>query len=167
MYSICGGILMSKEKELVTWNEKLACGLKPIDEQHKKLVELVNDMFRHATGNSGQEHEYFNSVIREVVDYVKYHFAAEEKILMATKYANFEEHKKEHEKFIQAIIENIRSYESGKRVALSNFTRFLRDWILSHIALVDKQYFEYFRKIATRKDDGKLTINMNDISNAH
>ena len=154
---------MKDESDLIIWTDKLSCGIKMIDDQHKGLVDLVNDMFRHATGNSVQEKDYFNRVIQEVIKYVKDHFAVEEKILAATKYSGYAEHKKEHEKFILVIVDNIRDYEAGKRFTLSTFTRFLRDWILSHIALNDKQYFEYFKKIATRNADGKLSINLKDV----
>ena len=153
-------------KEFVEWTDKLACGIKIIDDQHKGLVDLVNEMFDHVSGNYVQEHDYFNRVIQEAVKYVKTHFATEEKILIATKFAGYAEHKKEHENFIRTIVENIKEYESGNRYTLSTFTRFLKDWVLSHIAFMDKQYFEYFRKIATRKEDGKLTITSDDIKNA-
>jgi len=147
--------------ELITWNSKLACGVKLIDDQHKKLVELANEMFNHVTGNYVQERDYFNKVIQEAVKYVKEHFATEEKIMLATKFEGYSEHKKEHERFIVAVVEYIREYESGKRVTLSSFTRFLKDWILSHIAFMDKKYFEYLVSIAVRKDNGKLSVNLN------
>ena len=155
---------MNGNTELITWTDKLACGIKQIDDQHKGLVDLVNNMFSQATGNRAQEKEYFDKVIQEAVSYVKNHFAAEEKILVATKYTGYAEHKKEHENFIRTVVQNIRDYESGKRLTLSNFSRFLRDWVLSHIALMDKQYFEYFKSIATRKADGRMSINTDDIS---
>jgi len=154
---------MVVEQELVTWTSKLSCGVKIIDDQHRGLVDLVNDMFNHATGNEAQEHKYFSRVIQEAVNYVKVHFATEEKIMIAAKFAGFAGHKKEHDNFILKVVENIKDYEAGKRLTLSSFTRFLRDWILSHIAMMDKQYFEYFRKIATRKEDGKLSITLEDI----
>ena len=151
---------MQNNADLVEWTNKLMCGVKIIDDQHKGLVDLVNDMFKHATGNVTQERDYFNKVIQEAVKYVKNHFVTEEKIMLATKFSGFPEHKKEHDNFVLAVVENIRDYESGKRHTLSTFTRFLRDWILSHVALMDKQYFEYFKKIATRNADGKLSINI-------
>jgi hemerythrin len=120
-------------------------------------------MFNHATGNSIQEHDYFNIVIQEVVKYVKVHFATEEKIMIATKFSGYPEHKKAHDSFVLAVVENINDYKAGKRLTLSAFTKFLKDWILSHIAMMDKQYFEYFKKIATRKADGKLSITSADI----
>jgi len=138
------------------------CGVKLIDDQHKGLVDLINEMFNHVTGNYVQERDYFNRVIKEVTQYVKKHFAAEEKIMLAAKFAGYAEHKKKHDSFILAIVENITDYKAGRRFTLSSFTRFLKDWVLSHIALEDKQYFEYFKKIATRNADGKLSIDLNN-----
>jgi len=155
---------MAKEQlELIAWSDRLSCGLKIIDDQHKGLVDLVNEMFNHVTGNGLQEKDYFNRVIQEAVKYVKLHFATEEKIMIATKFAGYAEHKKEHEKFVLAVVNNIKDFEAGKRLTLSSFARFLKEWILSHIAMMDKQYFEYFKKIATRKADGSLSISAADI----
>jgi len=137
---------MKNDNELITWTEKFACGINLIDEQHKNLFELVNEMFNHVTGNDVQEHDYFNRVIQEAVKYIKIHFATEEKIMFVTRFEGYIEHKKEHESFIIEVLDNIHDYEVGGRLTLSTFTRFLKDWILSHIALVDKQYFEHLRK---------------------
>jgi len=153
----------SEPKEFVKWTDKLACGVKLIDDQHKGLVNLINEMFDHVSGNFTQEKDYFNRVIQEAVKYIKVHFADEERIMIATKFAGYPEHKKEHELFIKTTLENIKDYEAGKRFTLSSFTRFLKDWVLSHVALVDKKYFDYFKSIATRKDDGKLTINLHEL----
>ena len=151
---------MKNDEDFIAWNDKLACGIKLIDDQHKGLVDLVNEMFKHATGNEVQEKDYFDRVIQEAVKYIKIHFATEEKIMLATKFSGYAEQKREHDTFVRTVAEKTREYKSGKRFTLSNFTRFLKDWVLSHIALMDKQYFEYFKKIATRNADGKLTISL-------
>jgi hemerythrin len=151
------------DNDLITWSNRLECGVKVIDEQHQELVKLVNEMFNHVTGNDIQEHNYFNRVIYEMVNYVKSHFATEERIMLLSEFEGYAEHKREHLLFIRTVVDNIRDYESGKRLTLSSFTKFLKDWILSHIAVMDKQYFEYFRKIATRKANGKLSITSDDV----
>jgi hemerythrin len=156
---------MRVTNELITWTEKLSCGVKVIDDQHKQLINMVNEMFNHITGNEMQEHNYFNRVIYEAVDYVKIHFATEEKLMIATKFEGYAEHKKEHENFIRVVLDVVRDHEAGKRLIFSGFTKFLKNWILSHVAFMDKQYFDYFLKIATRKANGKLSINSNDVKN--
>jgi hemerythrin len=47
---------------------------------------------------------------------------------------------------------------------LASFTHFLKDWILSHIAVMDKQYFKFLKSIATRKANGKLSVTREDIA---
>jgi hemerythrin len=121
-------------------------------------------MFHHVTGNVVQERDYFNRVIQEVVRYVKVHFATEEKIMTATRYSGYDAHKKAHESFVVTVAQNIKDYQDGKRLTLSTFTRYLKDWVLTHIAVMDKQYFEYFKKLASRKADGTLSINSNDVA---
>jgi hemerythrin len=155
---------LGNDNELLTWSNSLSCGIKLIDDQHKGLVNLINEMFNHVTGNEVQEKDYFNRVIVEAVKYVKVHFATEEKIMIATKYSGYDAHKKAHESFVVAVAQNIKDYQEGKRLTLSAFTRYLKDWVLSHIAVMDKQYFEYFKKLASRKADGSLSINSEDVA---
>jgi hemerythrin len=152
-----------KNTELVTWSSTFACGIKLIDDQHKALVSLVNDLFNHVTGNEKQEQDYFNQVNKEAVDYIKIHFATEEKLMIATKFPGFAEHKKAHQGFVVKVLENIADYQAGRRFTLFSFTKFLKEWILSHVAVMDKQYFEYFKMIASRKADGKLSITATDV----
>jgi hemerythrin len=149
--------------DLITWSSTLSCGVRLIDEQHKELVDLVNDMFHHSTGNDKEEREYFNLVIQKAVKYIKIHFATEEKIMRAIKYPGFAEHKMAHDLFVLKVIENIENYEIEKHHTLYSFTKFLKDWVLSHIAVMDKQYFTYIKQIATRKADNKLSITSEDI----
>jgi hemerythrin len=136
---------------LITWNDKLVCGVKIIDDQHKELVDLVNEMYNHVSGNYVQERNYFNRVTHELLRYIRYHFATEEKIMIATRFAGYAEHKMEHDCFIFNLLEKIRDYEAGKRFTLSSFTRFLKDWILSHVTYMDKQYFEHLKKSSALK----------------
>jgi len=155
---------MNMESNLVTWSSTYSVGIRAIDAQHMELINLVNDMYNHIVGDEEAERAYFKEVINHAVEYIKVHFATEEKIMRATKFPGYLEHKRAHDLFILNFIENIRDYEDGKRVNLASFTHFLKDWILSHIAIMDKQYFVFLKKIATRKANGKLTVSKEDIA---
>jgi hemerythrin len=155
---------MTKMKgDLVTWSNTFSVGIKVIDDQHKELLNLVNDMFNHVVGNEAAERAYFREIIQKAIDYVKVHFSTEEKIMLHTNFSGYAEHKKEHDAFVLAVIDKVRDFEAGKRLTLTDFTRFLKEWILAHIAVMDKQYFAYFRQIATRKEDGTLSITQADV----
>ena len=155
---------MAKVKsELVSWSPTFSVGVKLIDDQHKGLLDLVNDLFNHVIGDEATERVYFQKVIGQAVRYVKVHFATEEKIMLHTDFPGYAEHKKAHDAFVLTVIENIRDFEAGKKFSLSGFTKFLKEWVLTHIAIMDKQYFAYFKQIATRKSSGKLSINQADV----
>ena len=157
---------MDKKSELVSWSPDFSVGIKLIDDQHKGLINLVNDMFNHVSGYGPEERVYFNKVIQQAVQYVKVHFSTEEKIMIHTNFPGYMEHKRAHDAFVLNVDDSIRNFETGSKFVLAEFTRFLKEWILTHIAIMDKQYFTYFRRIATRKADGKLSINLDDIPSA-
>jgi hemerythrin len=138
-------------------------GIKLIDDQHKGLLDFVNDLFNHSTGDEWEEQAYFKEVIQQAVQYVKNHFQTEENLMIATKFPGYAEHKKAHDKFTMTVLASVKDFESGKRLVLERFAYFLKDWILAHVAVMDTQYAAYFRKIATRKANGKLTIGMADL----
>ncbi len=153
----------AKSKDYVSWSDSYSVGIKLIDDQHKGLLEFVNDLFNHSTGNEADEKAYFKEVIQQAVQYVKNHFQTEEKLMITTKYPGYAEHKKSHDEFTLVVVKSVKDFESGKRLVLEKFAYFLKDWILTHVAVMDKQYSIFLRKIATRKADGKLSIGMADI----
>jgi len=83
--------------------------------------------------------------------------------MIATKYPGYPEQKKAHDEFTLKVVNSVRDFEAGKRLVLVKLANFLKEWLLSHIAIMDIQYADYFKGIATRKADGKLSITMNDV----
>jgi len=151
---------MRPNPNLVTWSATYSVGIKLIDDQHKELLNLVNDMYNHVNNdNEEAERAYFQGIIRQVVDYVKIHFATEEKIMKGTKFKGYAGHKRVHDSFILSVVDIIKKFDEGKRVSLIYFTNFIKDWILTHIAIMDKQYFEYLMRIVSRRPNGKLSVN--------
>jgi len=151
---------MGHNPNLVTWSSTYSVGIKLIDDQHMELLNLVNDMYNHVNNdNEEAEHAYFQEIIKKVIDYVKIHFATEEKIMKGTKFQGYAGHKRVHDSFIMSVIDIIKKYDEGKRVTLIYFTNFIKDWILTHIAIMDKQYFEYLMRIVSRKHNGELSVN--------
>ena len=135
-----------EKQTVVEWSDDFACDIKIIDDQHKGLLDLINEMFNHASGDDEEEQAYFKSVVEKAVDYVRVHFATEEKIMRQTGYAGYEEHKKAHETFVAAVLDNARAFQKEKKINLEEFCVFLKDWVLTHVAGQDKKYFSHFRK---------------------
>jgi hemerythrin len=143
------------EAQYIRWSPSYSVGVKRIDDQHKGLLDFVNDLVTHSTGNEEEERAYFEKAIGEAVNYIKVHFATEEKIMNATKFQGYTEHKKAHDDFIMVVVKSIKDFESGKRLVLLSFSTFLKDWILSHIAIMDVQYSQHLRKYVALQKAGQ------------
>jgi hemerythrin len=142
----------------ISWSNSYSVGIKFIDDQHKGLLDFVNDLVNHSTGNEEEERGYFAQAIGNAVNYVKVHFATEEKIMLGTSFPGYSEHKRAHDEFVLEVIRNVRDFESGKRLVLLNFSTFLKDWILSHIAIMDVKYSYHLKRLATLNNNAKQHI---------
>lgn len=123
---------------LFKWDESYSVKNKEIDNQHKKLGEIINELYDAMhEGNSRQE---LCSIFRSLIENTRTHFSFEEKFMENLNFENLSEHKKEHIRLEQKAKEYYYLYES-KRIALTiEFMEFLLDWLLEHIISEDKEY---------------------------
>ncbi len=126
---------------LFKWRDSYDTGVPQFDQEHHKIVELINTMFKAVRDKSGKE--IAEKACAEVVSYTVYHFTNEEQAMQAVNYPGLDEHIAEHarlkaeaEKF-QTIITN--NFPEG----VTEFYRFLREWLVDHIQDCDKKYGPY------------------------
>ena len=147
--------------EIVSWDEKYATGIELIDSQHKELISLTNKLFQACLEGNDAVTVAFKEAMSHMVEYVRLHFAAEEKFQQHINYPKYPEHKKQHEDMVKLILETVKDYSEGRKFVPNNFVRSLRDWILSHIAVYDKDYATY---AADQKNKGLISDNDLEIS---
>jgi hemerythrin len=145
---------MDDDKILVEWDDRYLIGIPQVDEQHKKLIDLTNKLYAGCLAGDDAARDYFMESVHGTVAYVKEHFSAEEKILEVVKYPGLVEHKKAHEGFVKQIFEDVKSFERGKKFIPNVFVRYLKDWILTHIAVEDKKYAKYIMEL--KKERSRL-----------
>jgi hemerythrin len=143
---------MGKDR-FVAWEDRYSMGIISIDEQHKKLFEMANNLYDACTEGEESARRYFKEVIHDAVKYVQFHFATEERLMERLKFSGLAEHKEEHADFVKKVLEEVQAFENGKNFVPNTFVRFLRDWIVHHIAITDIKYAEYIR---TLKKQGTL-----------
>jgi len=141
-------------KDIVSWGESYATGIELIDNQHKELVRLTNQLYHACLAGSEVVETVFKSAMSQMVDYVRFHFTAELELLKRINYPAYHEHKKEHDTLVMNILEASKEFSVGKKFVAYNFVRTLKDWVFSHIAFSDKLYAAFVKE---QKSKGVLT----------
>jgi len=130
----------------VFWDDAFSVGFELIDNQHKELVRMTNELFNGCKRGSTAADIAFIKTIRSAVEYAKTHFATEEKYMTQVDYPDYAEHKGEHESFGVTVVQAVKEFEAGKSDPLE-LARFLKQWLLNHIAKSDKKYAPYLAGI--------------------
>jgi hemerythrin len=123
---------------LINWSPMLAVGVTEIDEQHKVLVQLVNQL--NDAMHAGQGKAALQQVLNELVRYTQYHFGTEERLMAQHGYVNSDAHKGEHQRFIKDVAAFKQKFDSGNAMISSEIMNFLRDWLAKHIMGSDKTF---------------------------
>lgn len=129
---------------MIDWDKKFLIDVEQIDKQHQNLVELVNHMYEYMKVGKGQE--ILEKVIKELLNYAKYHFADEELIMLENDYPEYDEHFEEHNKFIEKVENVYENFCSGKIGLTSDLLDFLKKWLTNHILITDKALGYYLQE---------------------
>ncbi len=122
---------------LLTWSSTYSVSVKEIDEQHKKLIDLIN--FLHDSMKEGKGKEAIGTVLNELANYTVFHFNYEEALMRKYNYAKLSEHKKEHDFLVIQVKQLIEDLKNGKQVLSIELMNFLKEWLIKHILNTDKQ----------------------------
>jgi hemerythrin len=132
-----------KDTEIVAWDDKYATGIELIDEQHKQLVALTNELYSACRAGEDVLQTVFKESMSYMVKYVHFHFDSELKLLNAIKFPDYLVHKKMHDSLVYDILAATKDYNEGKKTVPYQFVRTLKDWIFNHIAISDKLFGNY------------------------
>lgn len=123
---------------LLTWNDSYSVKVRQFDDQHKKLVEMINSL--HDAMKVGKGRETMDIILKSLIDYTKTHFADEERLMTQHQFPGYEKHKKEHNLLTIQAQEINKQLEAGTFVVSQELLTFLREWLVKHIQGEDKQY---------------------------
>lgn len=123
------------------WQDSFSVGVTEIDNQHKKLVKMVNNFYDEM--KFGKQ-KALGSLLNSLLEYAVYHFSTEEKYMDKFDYPLTATHKKEHEKFAAKTMDVKNRFDDGRLVLSLEITNFLKDWIVNHVLDTDKKYSKCF-----------------------
>ncbi len=124
--------------EIFPWSDNFNTGLATIDEQHRKLVQLLNRLASHVVLHTGQLSA--DALLEELADYTVYHFRTEEAIWNTYLSGDALEsaHVRTHDGFVAKVLEL--KADKGRQAdsLLSDVLAFLAHWLASHILQTDR-----------------------------
>lgn len=123
--------------EIFPWNSNFEIGIEMIDQQHRKLVDILNRLARHF---SCADDIQFRHLLQDLLDYTHYHFDAEERIWQ--RYFRdqplYENHHQAHELFFEQVQEYWHRGDASER-DLQGLFDFLTRWLAFHILESDRR----------------------------
>lgn len=127
--------------EPIQWTKNISVNNEKIDNQHKKLIKLTNDLILHsdATPNS----KIVNETLYELLKYTEYHFQVEEKLMEKINYPKLEEHRKKHQDFVYQVAMFCNDVSEGKATVTNEILKFLSSWLIQHVSIADQDLVNY------------------------
>ena len=125
----------------IQWDDTLSVKIVSIDDQHKKLVDLINNFYENIHNKSSKE--TIAELIKSLKEYTVFHFSTEEKYMKQYGFSGYESHKTEHGKFVEKVLSFEERYKSGKMILTVEITNFIKDWVTNHIMNTDKKYSDF------------------------
>lgn len=126
------------------WSRELELGIKVFDDQHKKLIELINQLYDAIRDNKVKS--TIDKILNDLVAYTVYHFNTEEEAFKRYGYPDFDKHREIHENLKKTVGEVKAKLDSGKEVIGFNIISFLENWVKNHILIEDKKYAPFLKK---------------------
>lgn len=119
------------------WQDRYKVKVESIDEQHQKLVEILNELA--SSMSKGKGREVLDRILSDLIEYTQVHFKSEEDYFDAIDYPQAAQHIKEHQDLLNQVLAFKADFDSGKLNLTIDLMLFLKEWLLKHIKETDKE----------------------------
>ena len=129
------------KRQYLSWKDSYSVGIESIDNDHKKLIHLINNL--QTAMNFKTDPQFEKQTLDEVIDYTQYHFKREEDLMENNDYPDFVPHKEAHTRMIDQVNAYVEAYENGDENAIESLLNYLKQWLIKHINGTDQEYSEF------------------------
>lgn len=121
---------------LFVWDEKLATGIAEIDQDHKRLIKLINDLYEAMQDGTGGA--LLLPIFSALKHYTETHFQREEGFMASCNAPGQDKHLLEHQRMVAKLADLENRHRQGEAAISLQTLTFLRDWLQNHICVIDK-----------------------------
>ncbi|EHJ01200.1 hemerythrin-like metal-binding protein [Clostridium sp. DL-VIII] len=134
------------------WKEEYNLNIGEIDKQHRKLLEIGRRAYDIAVIDDGYDrYDEIMTIIDELLDYTKYHFEYEEKMLKECNYDHIHTQEEEHGHYVYKMNEvasrDEEDIDDNQRKVILELIDFLSEWISKHINVEDRKYALFLKTV--------------------
>jgi hemerythrin-like metal-binding protein len=126
-----------------TSREKPALGIAIIDEQHRRIGEILGQLA--AARAAGHGRDAVLATLDDLITCVDEHLGVEEQYMRDFGYQERGPHRALHADFVRRIIEAQRAVRRGEEHRIDTLVDDLDAWFTTHIRQEDPRYAELFR----------------------
>lgn len=130
-----------KNRPIMRWTDSLSVGITSIDNQHKKLIDLINTLFVEM--NSGNSKQAVSSALGKLIEYTGSHFGFEEDLFAKHGYPEKDAHMAIHKKLVAQVVDFQKQFDTGEADVSIELMEFLKDWLIKHIKGTDTKYTSF------------------------
>jgi len=133
-----------RENVWAPWDESLNIGIDIIDEHHRYLFDLINDLYAVVVNKRGTRQ--VARLIKSLDAYAKVHFRAEEQMMEHYGYTGMGRQLNQHHAFEAKVAEFYEELHVNPLVAQFDILSYMRDWLIHHINVEDAQLASLAKK---------------------
>ena len=138
---------MNEQNYGLVWEEKFETGCEKVDEQHRRMFELVGNLIKACT--QGYDKDILNDTLDFLVVYAIRHFKDEEKLQQQYSYPGYQAHKLMHEDFKLTVTAMVSTFKAGgsSEDLSSSVNKLVVRWLVNHIQREDKKIGDHIRSL--------------------
>lgn len=132
------------------WKDEYSVGVAEIDHQHKKLFIMGQAMSDLVSNHNGEDiYDELNAMFEELIDYTKYHFEAEEAFMEKVNFDRLEQHRVEHQKFVDKLSSyDLSAIDEDQAGFATQLLKTVATWIFKHITGEDFLYRDAMKDLS-------------------
>jgi hemerythrin len=126
---------------VIEWRDEFKLGVDEIDFEHQELIELINILFDET--NQKDSNMAILYYLGEIYSKISAHFALEEKNMKEFNYDQYEDHKQDHERLLDDIMNIMDDYRDTAFLDKNEFGERLNEWFTQHFKTKDARLHKF------------------------
>ena len=124
-------------KPFLEWDDAYLIGVDELDFEHQDLFRRLNELYESLLNR--RDKTEIQGDLGELLARVSRHFALEERFMRDNKYSGYQQHKQEHDLFLDNIVHAMESFREAPGIDdRDQLMAELQRWIVDHVLTSDR-----------------------------